>query len=123
MKTPFREIIVALVIGAAVGWFAAVRLAPERPHGSWKKGQMLERFSRELSLSPEQRQKVAKVLEAKRAQFEALREEARPRFDAVRASSQDEIRRVLDPAQIEKFEKMESEAQARRREKHGPGRE
>ncbi len=117
MKTPFREIVVALVIGVAVGWFAAVRFAPERSHRPWQKGQMLERFSRELDLTPEQKTQVAKVFEAKRAQLTALREEMRPRLEAARLSSQNEIRRLLDPAQSEKFDAMEAKAAARRQEK------
>lgn len=117
MKTPFREIVVALVIGAVVGWFASARLAPERPR--WDKGRMLERFSRDLDLTPAQKKEVAGIFTAKRAQLDAVREEMRPRFDAIRASSAREIRKLLDPVQAAKFEKIEAEAQARRQERRG----
>lgn len=116
MKNPWKEILIAFLIGMLVGWFAFSRISQDRTP-AWKSGKMLERFSRELSLDPGQKQKIAQILEAKRAQFSALREEMSPRFDEIRASSKLEIRKVLTPEQEEKFEKIEARWEERLKKK------
>ena len=106
MKTPMRDILIALLIGLTVGWFAAERLSGHHPrHG---KGRMIERFSRELKLSPDQKEAVGAILKNKRAQFMALKNEMKPRFEEIRESSKLEIRKVLEADQLDRFEKMEA---------------
>ncbi len=112
MKAPFKEIIIALLIGGLVGWFAATRSFERPMHG--RHGQLIEKFSRELHLTPAQKDQVSVVLESKRAQFKALREEMSPRFEQLRASSQKEIEKILTPDQIPAFKKMEERWQSRR---------
>lgn len=101
MKSPWKEIIVALLVGGMVGWFAAAKFQDHRP---WKKGNMLEHFSRELHLTAEQQQKVAKIMEAKRAQFESLRQEMEPKMDEIKKASRQEIRTILTPEQQKLFD-------------------
>jgi Spy/CpxP family protein refolding chaperone len=117
MKTPWKEILVALLIGMAVGWFASEKF--DRPPHEWKHGQMLERFSNELKLTPEQKASVMKIMETKREQFRALHEETRPRFEEIRASSKAEIRKLLTPEQIQRFEELEKKWEERRKNWHG----
>lgn len=112
MKSPLKKILIAFLIGSLVGWFAATRSFESPMHG--KRGQLVEKFSRELKLTPDQKEKVRVILEAKRAQFKALREELRPKFDEIRLSSRAEIEKILTPEQIPAFKKMESDWQARR---------
>ena len=112
MKLFTKEIIIALLIGGGVGWFAATRNFEPCWHG--RKGDRLEKFSRELRLSPDQKDQVKQVLETKRSQIKALREEMRPRFEEIRLSSKNEIEKILTPDQIPAFHKMESAWQARR---------
>ena len=106
MKSPLKEIVVALLIGVLVGWFAASRFEERR--GPHKKTHALERFSSELQLTPEQKEKIAQITEAKHEQLTALRGEMEPKFEQIRSSSKAEIRKVLTPKQNEKFEKMET---------------
>ena len=114
MKSPWREVIVALLVGVIVGWFAATRSFEVCAH-HWKSGGgMLEKFSKELKLSPEQKEKVGTILESKRAQFAALRTEMKPRFEEIRTSSKSEIAKVLTPEQMERFTQMEERWKARR---------
>lgn len=104
MKSPWKEIVIALVIGIAVGWVAADKLDNNR---SWRKGKMLDHFSRELQLTSDQREKIARIMETKRTQFESLRDEMRPRFEEIRRASKEEIRAILTPDQQKLFEKLE----------------
>jgi Spy/CpxP family protein refolding chaperone len=115
MKAPLRDVVIALVVGLAVGWVAAERFGEPGPRHARKP--MMERFSRELSLTPDQERRIRALMEAKREQFRALHEEVRPRFDQIRRSSKEEIRKVLTPEQAERFERMESEWQARRQKR------
>ena len=53
MKPPTKEILIALLIGGVVGWFAATRSFETRFHHGRPHGGMIEKFSRELGLSPD----------------------------------------------------------------------
>ena len=114
MKAPRKEILVALVVGVCVGWFAASKFSHPPMH-DWKNGRMLERFSRKLDLTPDQKEKVAGILEVKREQFLALRSQVKPQFEEIRSSSRAEIRKLLDPVQQEKFDRLQTEREARRK--------
>lgn len=117
MKLAWKQIVVSLLIGLAAG-AAAGRWAGLLRHGRWddekRYARMLERFNRELDLSPEQRDKVAAVLESKRLKVQALRAEVRPRFEELRRSAKDEIRALLRPEQKTAFEKLEARWAAKR---------
>lgn len=117
MRTPWKEILTALLIGAAVGWFAAVKFdghsdTPRKP------GKMMDRFATELRLSPDQRSQVSAIMEQKRQQITALRSEVRPQFESIRNTAKLEIRKVLTPEQLVIFNKLErrwDEARQKRR--------
>jgi Spy/CpxP family protein refolding chaperone len=69
---------------------------------------LLTRFSSALQLTPQQREQVGAILEAKRQRIDALRAELRPQFDELRASTSAEIRALLTPEQQGKFDEMEA---------------
>ena len=108
-----------LLVGAAGGWWAGRDLFPRRWGWEQRYEKMLERFGVELKLTPEQKEQVKVLLEAKRRKMEALRTEIRPRREEIRQSTQAEIRKLLSPEQQTKFDRMEKEWQARRAKKHG----
>ena len=108
-----------LLAGAAGGWWAGRELFPRRWGWEQRYEKMLERFSSELKLAPEQKEQVKALLEAKRQKMEALRNEVRPRREEIRQSTQSEIRKLLSPEQQTKFDRMEKEWQARRSQRHG----
>lgn len=116
MKTPWKEVLVALLIGLVVGWFAAGKLQHERMVG-WKHGRMLERFSRELNLTPDQKSKVQKIMEDSRTKLEALHTEMGPKFDEIRNASKQEIRAILTPEQTAKFDTLEAKWEAVRQKR------
>lgn len=110
MKPDWKQIIVSLLIGLVIG-AALGRWAHWRNSGRWddqkRYSRMVERFSRELNLTPEQKEKVAAILEAKRQKMQTLRAEIRPKYEELRQSTKAEIRKLLIPEQREKFEKLE----------------
>ncbi len=115
MKAPWKEILIALLVGLLVGWFAASKFAT--PGEGPRKGQMLERFSRELKLTPDQKEKVGKILELKREQITALRTEIRPQTDAIRNTAKLEIRKLLTPEQLESFNQLEAKWDVQRQKR------
>ena len=122
MKPAWNHVVVALALGGCVGFFVAHSCAPGTFHHRWGGGRfqqrLLNRFSSKLQLTPEQRSRVAAILEAKRQKMEALRAEIRPRFEELRASTSDEIRRLLTPEQQQRFDVMETEWQTQRKRFH-----
>jgi Spy/CpxP family protein refolding chaperone len=120
----WSQVVISFLLGCIVT--AAVFHSRQRfwnpdPKGRYER--MLERFSRELNLSDEQKPRVAAVFEEKRKKIEAIRTEVGPRFEEVRRNASEEIRRILTPEQQVKFEEMERKhAEMRSRwHEHGYG--
>lgn len=112
MNGPWKEVLLALLIGAVVGWFAHQKLGHE-----WmpaKGPRMLEHFSRELKLTPEQKEKVRAIMDNKRQQLKAVKDTIQPQLDQIRSSSKNEIRGVLNEEQKTKLQKMEAKWEAKK---------
>ncbi len=86
-----------------------------RMHGDFKdkKKHMLEKFASELDLTSEQKTKVAAVFESKHKKMMELRDELRPKFEALRKSTQDDTRVLLTPEQQKKFDEIHSRWEAK----------
>jgi Spy/CpxP family protein refolding chaperone len=115
MKSTWIHIVIALLIGIGVGWLGADKFESHRP---WKKGRMMERFSKELHLTPDQAQKVAKIMESTRAKFDTLHDEVRPRMEEIRNSSRQEIRNLLNTDQQKAFDQMNARWEARKKRRN-----
>lgn len=124
-------ILVALVVGfwgglgvgrylshGRPGPFGGWRPDRERPEGPEQRAEMHRRMAdhmtRELNLTPEQRQQVEAMLPRQTAAFDSLRQEMAPRLQALLDSSSREMESILTPEQRAKW------TQNRRR--YGPGR-
>ena len=85
-------------------------------HGDFKdkKKHMLEKFASELDLTSEQKTKVAAVFESKHKKMMELRDELRPKFKALRKSTQDDIKVLLTSEQQKKFDEIHSRWEAKR---------
>jgi Spy/CpxP family protein refolding chaperone len=114
----WKHVFVALLVGIAVGCVGGSKAAHIRMH-AWKNGAMLERFSRELKLTPDEKEKMSRILDAKRDQISALRNEIHLKFEEVRNSSKEEIRKILTPEQQEKFDKLEAKWESVWQKKRG----
>ncbi|MEK7657445.1 MAG: hypothetical protein AAB412_06785, partial [Elusimicrobiota bacterium] len=109
MRLDWRQVLASLLIGLVLG-SALGRWTHWGCRGRWDDGKgygrMVERFSRKLDLSPEQTARLEAILETKRLKMKALRTEVQPRFEEIRASAKDEIRGILSPEQLPRFEKL-----------------
>ena len=119
MKILWPQVLAACVLGGLVGAWAATQCGSGRGghHGGSSQFQqrLLERFSRKLQLTPEQRTKVSGILAAKAQKMEALRQEVRPKFEELRTSTGTEIRQVLTREQQARFDQMEAQWEAKRK--------
>ena len=110
-------VLISLLIGLVLGYGAA-RWQGKNFDGPPKDGDMkkwmMDRLDRELHLSPEQRTQIETIFRAKHPQMQALHEEMRPKFEALRSATHDEVRKVLDEEQQKKFEELNK----RREERH-----
>ena len=114
MKLPWdikwHQVAISLLIGFSAGTFSGQWYGRENFHEHWKHGSMkehmLKRFSKELHLTPEQQKQVSAIFDAKHPQMAAMHAEMRPKFEALRNSTQAEIRKILTPDQQSKFNEM-----------------
>lgn len=110
----------ALIVGCSVGLVGGILFAryngmhgPHdghggRPGGPRGPGSMLERMERDLALTPDQSDRVEKILE-----------ESRRGFATVRESTHAAIERELTPAQRDQWKQMEERFQRERRRGSG----
>ncbi|MBI4874954.1 MAG: hypothetical protein HY822_10020 [Acidobacteria bacterium] len=117
-RNPRVFLILALVflsgaVSGALSMRYGIRAVWPRSGPYWKEGGKeisLQRFRRELDLTPEQSKQMETVLDDFVLYYQTLQTQ----MDEVRASGKDRILRVLNPEQRKRFEKMISELQARR---------
>ncbi len=116
-----NQVVVSLLIGFALGMIFGQWQAHESVRSRWKHGSMqqhmLEKFNKELHLTADQKTKVAAIFEAKRPKMLALQAEMQPKFEALRKSTQAEVREVLDPGQQKKFDVMNAKMTERWQER------
>ncbi|HSA58596.1 MAG TPA: hypothetical protein VLJ37_02810 [bacterium] len=119
-KTLLVGFLAGLLAGAGWGaWYAGGR------YGRWDRSErreerILKLFTRELDLTPEQRGAVGELLRGQREQIKSLRDELKPRMEAIRETTRAQIRGLLKPGQIETFERFE-EKRRRHREDRAEG--
>ncbi len=82
-----------------------------------ERGDFLEKLRRDLNLNDTQAAQVRAILDETRNEYRKLREEARPRHDAMRQNSRSLIRAVLTPEQQLIFDAKVAERDARHQER------
>lgn len=117
MKINWTQVLVAFLLGILVGlgtlWCARRYHFHKMTHGEDRYAHMLDKFSRKLELTPDQKEKVKAILEAKRQKIKALREQVGPKFEEIKSSTEAEIRKILTPGQQEKFESFKKKWEGR----------
>ena len=120
-KIRLNQIAISLLIGFALGVVYGNWYARENFHSRWKHGSMRqrmeERFGKELHLSPDQKKQVSAIFEAKHPQMVALQAEMKPKFEALRNSTQEEIRKILNPDQQKKLDELNAKMEERWKER------
>ena len=124
MKLNWKQISVALVLGAILGALGTTQCPLFGPHGFGRNPEkmhhhMMAQFTSKLQLTPDQQQKVSAILEDTRTRITALRGETRPKFEAIRASTKARIRELLTPEQQKKFDLMTAKMEARMEKRRG----
>jgi len=76
-----------------------------------------DRFAKDLGLSGEQRAAVEMVLDERHRQLGAIMDPVRPQLEAAKDSSRQQIRRLLTPEQLLKFDSMQREMMSQRHSK------
>jgi hypothetical protein len=106
MKFAVVPFLAGLLAGSLLGRYASPWYFYRRAPAVNQEERFLKRFSSDLALSSQQKEEISAILKARRAETEKLLAEYRPKFEAVRTSTQDDIRKVLTPEQQKKFDKL-----------------
>ena len=75
---------------------------------------IVTRLNRELSLDAAQLEQLQTIVRETHAEIRNVRKEYRPQIDEVIKRSQDKVRAILRPEQLETFNKLVAERQKRR---------
>lgn len=111
-----KKIAGSFLLGIAVGGLVAgpathffMRWSGSGTHGergAQHHKRLVKEFTKKLDLGEEQKAQIERVLDNKRLKIEELREQIRPKFKELRESARIEIRAMLRPDQIEKFDQI-----------------
>jgi hypothetical protein len=78
----------------------------------------INKFYDYLGLDQGQREKMHKIGEETRREFQDLRKETQPRFEAIQEASRDKIRAVLNDDQRKKYDDFRQRMEERRRNRN-----
>jgi Spy/CpxP family protein refolding chaperone len=106
-----------LAAGVTLGWFANDEFGGSRRSRPRSTERLVERLTKDLSLTPAQRDSVRVILERRRVDIDSLWTDIHPRFEAVRARTHAEVERVLTPEQQQKYRERNERREKERREK------
>jgi len=127
-------VLVVFCLGLAGGVLIGRRLPRERPidllfrgardfrsplaeegrrGGGPLRGLLIDRLSRDLDLTADQRATIDQALASSRIRLDALQKDVRERFDAERRAVREAIRGVLTPEQQQKFDRIERDGRSR----------
>jgi Spy/CpxP family protein refolding chaperone len=109
-------VIASAIAGAAIDRSLMMHRPAMRPDGGrrsppqaleqGRRNAMLERLTKELSLTPAQRAGLDSIFQRTDSSLRAIRRETQPRLQQVFEGSHAEVNARLDPAQREKFAKL-----------------
>jgi len=113
------SLLLSFSLGATLGYFVPhpPSFKEGRAHKSFgerdMKKKMLEKMSRKLDLTEDQKEKVRQIFETSAPSMRKLHELTKPRFDEIRNTARTEIRKILTPDQIIKFEELNARTDER----------
>ena len=120
-KIKWHQVVISLLIGFTLGTAYGHWQAHQSFHARWKNGgmrrHMLDRFGKELRLNADQKKQVGVIFDAKHPQMIAFQAEMKPKFEALRNSTQAEIRKILNPDQQKKLDEMNVKMEERWKER------
>lgn len=100
-------VVVVFILGLALGSLtlhvAADRLGAGKG-GRKDPARVVEELTRELNLTADQQKGLAAILEETKAKYHAIYEQYRPQIEQARQQGRQNIRAILSPEQLPKFE-------------------
>lgn len=112
-----HQVLIALLLGFALGawviqlrdygcWRQAVHHGPMRKH-------MIHKMEHDLKLDVSQKGQLEDIFKVMSVRMKTLREEMRPKFEALREETRAEIRKILRQEQMPKFEELNKKMDAK----------
>lgn len=88
-----------------------------------RRAQKLQQLTKELSLTPQQAQQVDAILQQRHVEAKAIHDQTDAQIDAVRQKGRAQVRAILAPEQLPKFEEfLKRMDEERKRNGPPPGR-
>lgn len=118
-------LILVFLLGALAGVAGTVWLGPHitarlQPHDPQKgKQEFLRHVRKELDLSPEQATQFNAIAEQTWSRWDALHQQMEPQFESIRMEGRAKLRALMNPEQVQKFDRMLAEFDAARRKHPG----
>jgi hypothetical protein len=116
----FAVFFIGIITGMLIINFYETRVAGSPPDLSDNRGRSsdlqrdVNRVHDYLGLDQDQRERIDLILEEGRSEVRQLRAETRPKFQAIEDYTQSQIRAVLNPDQVERYEKFRRDVRERR---------
>ncbi len=124
-RKAFLLVLAVFVLGIALGglgmYVAGARVWGARPevhNYREKRARAVERLTRDLGLTPDQRKQLEAILNDMGAKYQALHEQMAPQTEQVRKQGHEQIRAILTPEQLPKFEEFLRRADEERRKRN-----
>ena len=110
MSRSARSVASALLAGLVLGAVGGALWQRHVIRDFFRRGpdpdRVLSRMNRELDLDDSQRKAIEAILEDGKVQIDKLHPDTETRFEAVRASTREAIRKTLTPDQQKKFDEL-----------------
>lgn len=109
------SIIAVFLLGALAGAIVAQRIYQQRIEGIIRgeprttKEFIVRRLNRELHLDAAQLEQLKAIVQETHTEMRNVRKRFRPQLEEILARSQDKIRAILRPDQLERYEKIVAE--------------
>lgn len=115
MNIRWNQVAIAAAAGVLLGAFFSDFYRTQRTPGPppHRMGGPMEIFNRELDLSGPQREKVSAILEKYQPRMKKIMNENRPKMEEIRSQIEAELKTVLTPGQISRFEEIKKDFEAR----------
>jgi hypothetical protein len=120
-RSALTAFLLGLIVGAAGGSWGQRALFHRFMRRGPSPARIIERLNRALSLDAGQKTEVGRILESRKPELEALKKDAKTRFDAIRTATDADIREVLRPDQREKFDRLTARWRERMRSREAAG--
>lgn len=115
-RRAYLYFILTFLLGIIVGGAAVLFYAWNTGHWHhpFDRQRLVRRLTRELKLNDVQVQQLNQIMDGTAKKMADLRKQMDPEFDAVRKASQDRVRQILTPEQLNKFNEMVRRFEERR---------